>query len=105
MAGKPKAPKPKTKAEKQALAEAELKSCLEAGASSAVVMMQEQCSSPPSPTPTTASLPEEKTPQDKNQENIRKLHKRIKHLEHQITIAHEHSQWSCPGEIIASLGK
>lgn len=105
MAGKGSSKKGKSKAEKQAMANAEIKSCLEAGASSSVMLVQEHCSEPASPPPSPMPNIEEKAPHEKNQDNIKKLHKRIKNLEHQVTIAHEHSQWACPGEIIATLGK
>jgi len=100
MAGKQKVTKVPTKKEKQVVANQEMQACLKAGTSAAIIVAG-QCPTTNSPEQSEA---EDKPVHDKMQENVKKLHKRIKNLEHQVTIAFEHSQWACPMEIIQSLG-
>ena len=102
MAGKQKAAKNPTKKEKQALANQDMQACLKVGASATPIVAAGHCPTASSP---EQSETEDKSAQDKMHDNVKKLHKRIKNLEHQVTMAFEHSQWACPMEIIQSLGR
>lgn len=93
-----------SKKDKKKEAAALMKEALAPGFSAAVIQqpsspesdeMQEEPPALPQP---ASTLP------DQNKVEIKRVIKKVRHLEEKIELAYEHSRWACPSEVMEGLG-